>query len=250
MSRKYVEVVVEVSVTEGRRWSTDANTFRAFNLTQLPLSHTMPGGGPAAGGTLVTVHGDLLIPNHAILPDALPPPWEKNPVKHYQRGVGCDGRGEVACLFTNTSGASARATASIVDWNHARCRTPPMAAGLRSVRLTYDDGYSRTPAAAYAFAVYDDDANATTTANESAANASATLALRLNWLHPTGGPERGTTIVTLHGGGFADYGGVGADGIAIEGIFCRFSPPGAEATGLRGQCGRKGSGRGREPGDV
>ena len=95
-------------------------------------------------------------PNHAILPDALPPPWEKNPVKHYQRGVGCDGRGEVACLFTNTSGASARATASVVDWNHARCRTPPMAAGLRSVRLTYDDGYSRTPAAAYAFAVYDD----------------------------------------------------------------------------------------------
>ena len=40
----------------------------------------------------LTVHGDLLIPNHAILPDALPPPWEKNPVKHYQRGVGCDGR--------------------------------------------------------------------------------------------------------------------------------------------------------------
>ena len=49
------DATLEVSTSDGARWSTDGFTFRAVDPAAVVASAVQPAAGPVAGGTLVTV---------------------------------------------------------------------------------------------------------------------------------------------------------------------------------------------------
>ena len=178
-------------------WSATgtAATLLAFNVTRLlSVGSLQPLGGPAAGGTMLTVHAPF---------DVLRPP------DHASRAhLRCTFAADIEQLGVEGGGRRSysnfsTATATVVSGRSARCRTPA-AAGTADVRVGLEYAHTPNDAATAIFRYFEAAVVST---------------------YPHGGPASGGTVVTVHGTGLEDMGGHDARGVRVHGLYCHFEPP-------------------------
>jgi len=189
------------------------STLFAFNATRLlAVEWLQPGGGPVSGGTLLAVHGDLLL---------------RPPDRASRTHLNChftplheDGR------QTDASNQTTISVASVMSGGSVRCRTPASShAGLVRVGLRYAHVTNDAPTATFAYFEI-------ATVHASDPHGAERSSLALEAAYPRGGPSQGGTVVTLRGSGLFNHGGQDRRGLVLQGMYCRFDPPAANESSI------------------
>lgn len=218
---------VRLPAAGGVSIGSDWLRLRRFNNSQLFVSALQPAGGPAAGGSLITVHGqffhpplrtlesDLLTCHFAPLDeqsDAPPDPLAATP---------------------------ATAPATALDSRAARCRSPArLAPAQLLLSLSYGGSLFQSdalftlyvvggaPLPLYPTRSANASASSQSAFRSNATNQTVVTMLSLVSVLPVGGPSLGGTLVRLQAAGLSQQmGGTDRHGREVLGYYCRFAPP-------------------------
>ena len=229
--------------TRGANW-TGPGQLTAFNASRvLSVVDVQPMGGPTTGGTMLTLHGP------AVSSFAGAAAFGQRHLRcHFGRegseatrsGVTIGSVNATPALLarvnatsgsveghlangTTSSHESWSSAASVVDLYAVRCLSP---AGLPAGVLRLGLRYAHMPNEAASATLRMFSERPAQEAEEPAnASAAPVQQLQMRAIYPYGGPSLGGTPVTLHADGLVDLGGTDRNGMAVQGLFCRFEPP-------------------------
>lgn len=162
----------------GENFTIDRKAFQFYDANSISISFIQPLGGPAAGMTLINIHGQGFFPQ--------------------------DSNSNVKCKFASGGHENLIIQASYHNSERISCFTPRhtlRSSGFEavSITITFDEQQYITGTQGN-FSFY---SLQNTSAHQEALDAHTPPTVAISAMHPTGGPARGGTTVTLYGRGFA-----------------------------------------------